>query len=100
MGLQRGATTAQGLTKAQRRHIIGHSTDANIISWLIKHIQNCNTTHDTSNEPLLTKKATSADSYDKLPPIINNPIITQTTPSLPATHTMATPTQTKRMDLY
>jgi hypothetical protein len=36
MGLQRGATAAQGLTEALRRHIIGQSSDANILTWLIK----------------------------------------------------------------
>ena len=79
MGLQRGATAAQGVTEAQRRHIIGQSTDANIMSWLIKQIQHSNTTHETPNEPLPTNKATSADSYHKLP-ATNNPTTTQTTP--------------------
>jgi hypothetical protein len=99
-GLQRGATAAQGLTEAQRRHVIGQSTDANILTWLIKQIQNSNTTQETPNEPLPTNKTIRSDSYHKRPPTINpkhhNPNISLS----PATHTMATPTHPQRVDLY
>jgi ribonuclease HI len=82
MGLQRGATAAQGLTEAQRRHIIGQSTDANIMAWLIKQIQKGNTTQYKPNEPLPTNIA-KITNRDHKPPPSDNPIIPQTTPPPP-----------------
>jgi hypothetical protein len=79
VGLQRGATTAQGLSEAQRRHNIGQSVDTNILSWIINQIQHSNTTHKTPNEPLTTTIGISATSDPELPPT-NNPVITQIIP--------------------
>ncbi len=52
MRLQPRATAAPSLSETQRCHILGHTTDVNILSWLIKQsTQRTNDYHSSPNTP-------------------------------------------------